>query len=101
MVWPVYSRHNYFFYGPRIQNSKGEHEMKEKRVTRTLNITINTSKDILRIVAPLDKRQYVVLMYLLRGMKTRIQRFKEIKQTELESKDTYWEKSMRKGEKLN
>jgi len=41
---------------------------RQKRITRTLTVAINSNSNHERIIASLDKKQFTVLMYMLRGM---------------------------------
>lgn len=72
-----------------------------KTITRTLVMNVNTSKSNEKLVASLNKKQFVVLMYLLRGMKIKVQKLKEIKEQLPPSEDDEFEKRMLKGVDLD
>ena len=79
---------------------------RNKTITRTLQIQIMTPANVPyneKLIASLDKKQYAVIVYLLRGLKIRIQRFKESKPRIIEDsrveRDKEFEREMSKGVK--
>ena len=77
---------------------------RNKRITRILTIQVSIrGRDGFRIVAPLEKKNYDLIVYFLRGMKVKIQKIKEISQVlpmdEKELADKEFEERMKDPKK--